>query len=172
MPPEAQTSLQALGEVSRPGAGSPSERDIETAVHVVTVVDVACTHGASVSLFKHGFLLRAERFQDGIEVLAGSLQRLTQTVDADPVGALGKTARGAPELVPQDGSVDEAGGVFVHLEPLTQRLAHDGIAGGLDPTRGFPPVKIAIEALDQLIGEADTADTRTLLLFPRHDVFL
>src|SRR5205823_5408489 len=58
------------------------------------------------------------------------------------------------------------------LEPLAQRLAHDGIAGGLDPTRGFPPVKIAIEALDQLIGEADTEDTRTLLLFTRHDVFL
>ena len=172
MPQEAQASLQALGEARRPGAVSPSERDRETAVHVVTVVDVACAHGASVSLFKHDFLLRAERFQDGIEVCAGPLQRLTQTVDADPVGALGKTARGAPELVPQGGSVDEAGGVFVHLEPLAQRLAHDGIAGGLEPARGFPPVKIAIEALDQFIGEADAEDTRTLLLFTRHDVFL
>ena len=138
LPQEAQASWHALGEARRPRAISPSACHRETAVHVGTVVDVTCTHGASVSLFQHDCLLRAERFQDGIEVLAGPLQRLTQTVDADPVGALGQTARGAPELVPQGGSVDEAGGVFVYLEPLAQRLAQDGIAGGLDPTPRFP----------------------------------
>jgi hypothetical protein len=65
-----------------------------------------------------------------------------------------------------------SGFVLVRLEPLAQRLAQDGIAGSFDPSKGFPPVQLAIETLDQLIREADTEDTRTLLLFTRHDVFL
>jgi hypothetical protein len=58
--------------------------------------------------------------------------------------------------VPQGRSVDQSGFVLVRLEPLAQRLAQDGIAGGFDPSKGFPPVQRAIEALDQLIREADT----------------
>ena len=102
----------------------------------------------------------------------GPLQHGPQAMDADAVGTLGKTVSGAPKLVPQGGRVDEAGGVFVHLQLLAQGLAYDRIAGGLDPACGFPPVKRAIEALEQCLGEADTEDTRTLLLFTRHDVFL
>ena len=117
-------------------------------------------------------LLSAQRFQHGIEALMRPLQRLTQAVDADLVGALGKTVHGVPELVPQGRSVDQSGFVLVCLEPLAQRLAQDGMAGGFDPSKGFPPVQRAIEALDQLIREADTEETRTLLLFTRQDVFL
>ena len=128
LPQEAQASVHSLGEASRPSAVTPSEGNRETAVHVRTVVDVTCTHGASVSLFQHDFLLRTERFQDGIEALAGPLQRLTQAVDADPMGTVGQTVRGAPELVPQGRGVDQSGFVVVRIEPLAQRLAQASIA--------------------------------------------
>jgi len=135
-------------------------------------LDIAGPHGPWEALFQHDVLLSAQRFPHGIEACARPRQRLTQAVDADLMGTLGKMVHGVPELVPQGGSVDQSGFVLVRLEPLAQRLAQDGIAGGFDPSKGFPPVQRAIEALDQLIREADTEDTRTLLLFTRHDVFL
>lgn len=169
--PGSSGILAGPGGSEQPCRCLPAEHERETAVHVVTVVDVAGTHGARVSLFKHDFLRSAERFHNGIAVRTGPLQHVPQAMDADAVGTLGKTVSGAPKLVPQGGRVDEAGGVFVHLQLLAQGLAYDRIAGGLDPACGFPPVKRAIEALEQRLGEADTADTRTLLLFTRHDVF-
>jgi hypothetical protein len=117
-------------------------------------------------------MLSAQRFHNGIEAFAWPLQGLAQAMDGDPMGALRHPARGGPELVPQDGHVDQASFVFVRLEPLAERLAHEGITRGLDPARGFPPVEIAIEALNQLIGEADTEDARTLLLSAWHEIFL
>ena len=139
---------------------------------VGTVVDIAGTHGTWSCLFPHDVRLSAPRFHHGIAALARPRQRLTQAVDADRMGTLGKTVHGVPERVPQGGSVDQSGFVRVRLAPWAQRLAQDGMAGGFDPSRGFPPGKRAIEALDQLIGEAATEETRTLLLFTRHDVFL
>jgi len=112
----------------RTASVAPSERDIETAVHVITVLDIARTHVARFSLVKRHVMLSAERFQDGIEAFTGPLQDLTQAVDADPMGALRDTVRGGPELLSQGGSVDQSGFVFLRIEPLAQRLAHDGIA--------------------------------------------
>jgi hypothetical protein len=65
----------------------------------------------------------------------GHCNAWTQAVDADLMGTLGKTVHGVPELVPQGGSVDQSGFVLVRLEPLAQRLAQDGIAGGFDKPR-------------------------------------
>ena len=108
------------------------ERERETAVPVGTVVDIAGTHGTWSSLFPHDGRLSAPRFHHGIAALARPRQRLTQAVDADRMGTLGKTVHGVPERVPQGGSVDQSGFVLVRLEPLAQRLAQDGIAGGFD----------------------------------------
>jgi hypothetical protein len=56
------------------------------------------------------------------------------------------------------------------VQPYAQGLAYGGVARRGAPSRGGTPVEIAIEALEEYIGEADTDNPRIVLSFCGHGV--
>ena len=67
---------------------------------------------------------------------------------------------GGLQLAPEGVGLDKAGTLLVVVQPGAQGLADGGVARRVTPSRGGTPVEITIEALDEVVGEADTDDPR------------
>jgi hypothetical protein len=101
------------------GSGAPAEAVIILAMHLVTVVGgrvVAHRLAARLDLDDLG---GTQRFQHGIEPLAGSLQHLTQSRDGDTCRRRAQTDRGGVELLPQDLRVQQAGQLLLLVQPVS-----------------------------------------------------
>ncbi len=65
---------------------------------------------------------------------------------------------GGLELPPEGLGLKESRELLVLVEPGAQGLAYGGVARGLQAPMGSAPVQRAIEALEEVIRQADTDD--------------
>jgi len=101
-------------------------------------------------------MIGAQRLQDGIETLTRPAKPLTQPRDGDPIVAGTEAVRGGLELPSEGVGLDEPRALLVVVEPGAQGLAYGGVARGWHASMGSTPVQIAIEALEEVVGEANT----------------
>src|SRR5712691_7595335 len=113
-------------------------------------------------------LLGAQRLQDSIETLTRPSQPLTQPMDGNPIGAGIEAVIGGLELPSEGVGFDEPRALLLVVEPGAQCLAYGGVARRCAPSRGGTPVEIAIQALEEVVGQADTDDPRIVLYFFGH----
>jgi len=79
-------------------------------------------------------------------------------MDGDAVSGGADTIGSRLELSPQGLGLEEACELLLLVEPGAQGLAHGGVARGWKALMGGAPVQRAIEALDEVVGQADTDD--------------
>jgi hypothetical protein len=108
-------------------------------------------------------VIGAECLQHGIEALPRPPEQLAKPRERDAVMVGAEALGGGLELPPQGLGVSEPGVLLWVVEPYAQGLTYGRIARRGHPSRGCPPVKRAIEALDELVGQADTDETRMAL---------
>ena len=103
-------------------------------------------------------MLGSKGLQDGIETLPRPPQQLAQPMDGDAVLGVADTVVGGLELSPKGLGLEETCELLLLVEPGAQGLAHGGVARGWKASMGGAPVQRAIEALYEVIGQADTDD--------------
>jgi hypothetical protein len=113
-------------------------------------------------------LRRAPRLQDGIETLPRPPELLPQPRAGHPVAVVAEPVVGRLELLPEGMGLNEPRALLMVVEPDTQGLAESGVARRGTSARGGVPVQQAIEALQEIIGQANTDDLRSILGFVEH----
>jgi hypothetical protein len=106
--------------------------------------------------FEFDLLIGAECFQHGIETLPRPLEQLAQPRDGDAVVVVTEAVVGGLKLPPERVGLEESRELLLLVEPCAQGLAYGGVARGLQASMGSTPVEIAIEALEKVVGEANT----------------
>ena len=95
--------------------------------------------------------LRTELAQWAVESWAWALGLALRTV---VVGA--DAVVGGLTLLPERVGLEESRELLVVVEPDAQGLSYGGVARGWQASMGSTPVQIAIEALEEVVGEANT----------------
>jgi hypothetical protein len=122
---------------------------------------VAVLAGVSIEVmvlegFEFDLLIGAECLQHGIETLPRPPEQLAQPIDGDAVLGVADAVVGGLKLPPEHVGLEEARELLLLVEPGAQGLSYGGVARGWPVSLGSPPVQIAIEALEQVVGEANT----------------
>ena len=108
--------------------------------------------------FEVDLLIGAECLQHGIETLPRPPEQLAQPVDGDAVVVVADAVVGGLKLPPEHVGLEESRELLLLVEPGAQGLSYGGVACGLQAPMGGAPVQIAIEALEEVVGQADTDD--------------
>ena len=103
-------------------------------------------------------MIGSQGLQHGIETLPRPPQQLAQPMDGDAVLGGADAVVGGLELPPEGVGLEESRELLLLVEPGAQGLAYGGVARGWHASMGSAPVQIAIEALEEVVGEADTDD--------------
>ena len=102
----------------------------------------------------------------GIEVIVRPVERVTDTVNANRVLAVSHCRRRtiSSGLV----RTGHAGLLFLLIEPQAQRCTYGTIARCFLAPGGFHPVEVAVKTFEEVIGEAQTDDTRAFMFLTWH----
>jgi hypothetical protein len=106
--------------------------------------------------FEFDVLIGAECLQHGIETLSRPPEQLAQPRDGDAVVVVADAVVGGLKLLPERVGLEESRKLLVLVEPDAQGLSYGGVARGWQASMGSTPVQIAIEALEKVVGEANT----------------
>jgi len=106
--------------------------------------------------FEFDLLIGAECLQHGIETLPRPPEQLAQPRDGDAVVVVADAVVGGLKLPPESVGLEESRELLLLVEPCAQGLSYDGVARGWQASMGSTPVQIAIEALEEVVGEAHT----------------
>ena len=110
----------------------------------------------------------ASGLQDGIKTLPRPGEPLAQLLAGDAIVVRGKALIGSLALLPEAMGLDEPCALLVVIKAGTQGFPDRGVArGGAVPRRGLP-IEHAIQALEEVGGQADTDDPRLVLGMLRH----
>jgi hypothetical protein len=102
-------------------------------------------------------LIGAEGLQHGIETLPRPPEQLAQPRDGDAVVVVADAVVGGLQLPPERVGLEESRALLLLVEPCAQGPSYDGVARGWQASMGSTPVQRAIEALEEVVGEAHTA---------------
>ena len=106
--------------------------------------------------FEVDLLIGAECLQHGIETLPRPPEQLAQPVDGDAVVVVADAVVGGLKLPPEHVGLEESRELLLLVEPGAQGLSYGGVARGWHASMGSTPVQVAIEALEKVVGEANT----------------
>jgi len=141
---------------------APPESAIQLAVDMVAVCEGEGAYLALRDDLEVDVMIGAKGLQYGIETLPRPPQELAQPMDGNAVVVGVEALVGGLELLPEGVGLDEPCALLVVVEPGTQGLSDGGVARRVAPSRGGTPVERTIEALDEVVGEADTDDPRSV----------
>jgi hypothetical protein len=139
---------------------APPESAIQLAVDMVAVCEGEGAHFTLRDDLEVDVMLGAKGLQDGVETLPRPPQELAQPRDGNTVVVGVEALVGGLKLSPEGVGLDESGALLLVVKPGAQGLADGSVARRVTPSRGGTPVEIAIEALDEVVGEADPDDPR------------
>jgi len=123
---------------------------------VVAVLAGVSLAGVVLEDFEFDLLLGAEGLQHGIETLPRPPEQLAQPRDGDAVVVVAEAVVGGLKLPPEHVGLEESRALFLLVEPGAQGLSDGGVARGWHASMGSTPVQRAIEALEKVVGEANT----------------
>jgi len=119
---------------------------------MVTVGDGLGPHRALLDDIQVNLVRGSEFLQYGIETLPRPPAQLAKPMDGDAVVVVADARRGCLELPPQGWRLSEPRALLLVVEPCAQGRTYSGVARRGEPSRGYTPVEIAIEALEEVVG--------------------
>jgi len=123
---------------------------------VVTVLAGLRLEGVVLEDFEFDLLIGAECLQHGIKTLPRPAEQFAQPRDGDAVVVVAEAVGSGLKLPPERVGLEESRELLLLIEPGAQGLAYGGVARGWHASMGSTPVQIAIEALEEVVGEAHT----------------
>jgi len=133
------------------------------AMDMIAVGEGLGAHRARRAGLEVDLMRGAQRLQDGIETLPRPREQLAQPMDGDAVVVGVEALVGGLELLPEGVGLDEPCALLVVVEPGTQGLPDGGVARRWALPSGGTPVEHALEALEEVVRQADTDDPRMVL---------
>jgi hypothetical protein len=139
-----------------PRSIAPSDPDRELTMDVVTVLAGLRLEGVVLEDFEFDLLIGAECLQHGIKTLPRPAEQLAQPRDGDTVVVVAEAVVSGLKLPPERVGLEESRALLLLIEPGAQGLTYGGVARGGHASMGSTPVQRAIEALEDVVGEANT----------------
>jgi hypothetical protein len=106
----------------------PPQHEIERTVHMVAVLDRLGAQVAGLGALDLYVMIGAQPFPNRIEVLTRPVELLTQPMEGDPIVAVAEAVIGRRELPTEGLRLSGPRERLLVVEPMTQRLAHGGVA--------------------------------------------
>jgi hypothetical protein len=123
---------------------------------VVTVLVGLRLEGVVLEDCEFDVLIGAEGLQHGIETLSRPPEQLAQPRDGDAVVVVAEAVVGGLKLPPEQVGLEKSRALLLLVEPGAQGFSDGGVARGWHASMGSTPVQRAIEALEKVVGEANT----------------